>query len=141
MAEPHSETSARPRVMENDVAADALGIVVEATAPGHAVLTMVVRDDMLNGFGITHGGFVFALADTAFAYACNQGETVTVASGADITFFRSTGAGQTLRATATQRATVGRNGLCDITVTDDSGELVAEYRGRSFTTNRAFAND
>jgi acyl-CoA thioesterase len=97
---------------------------------------MTVRDDMLNGFAITHGGLVFTLADTAFAIACNEDERVTVAGGADITFLKSTTSGQTLTATAVRRARSGRTGLYDIRVTDETGDLVAEVRGRSITTDR-----
>lgn len=111
-------------------------MVVEQDEPGKAVVTMVVREDMTNGFGITHGGVVFTLADTAFAIACNEDERITVAQGADITFFKSTGPGQTLTATAHRRTRSGRSGLYDITVTDEDGDIVAEMRGRSFTTDR-----
>ena len=123
--------------MRRDAASAMLGLVVEVDEPGRAVVSMLVRDDMLNGFAITHGGLVFALADTAFAIACNEDERVTVASGADITFLKSTTAGQTLRATAVRRAVSGRSGLYDVTVQDESGDVVAEFRGRSVTTNRA----
>lgn len=122
--------------MRRDAASAMLGMVVEADEPGRAVVSMRVRDDMLNGFAITHGGLVFALADTAFAIACNEDERVTVAAGADITFLRSTSVGQTLTATAVRRVVSGRTGLYDVTVTDDQGEAVAEFRGRSLTTNR-----
>jgi acyl-CoA thioesterase len=123
-------------MMQNDRAAQALGIRIEVNEPGRAVMSMLVREDMTNGFAITHGGMVFALADTAFAYACNEDEKVTVAAGADIAFLKSTTAGQTLTATAVRRVRSGRNGLYDVTVTDETGDVVAEFRGRSFTTNR-----
>jgi acyl-CoA thioesterase len=124
-------------MMQRDRASAALGITVQVDEPGHAVVSMVVRDDMLNGFAITHGGLVFALADTAFALACNEDERVTVAAGADITFLKSTTAGQTLTATAVRRVISGRTGLYDVTVTDETGDAVAEFRGRSVVTNRA----
>ncbi|MEV7620103.1 hydroxyphenylacetyl-CoA thioesterase PaaI [Microbacterium sp. NPDC089321] len=123
-------------MMRRDAASAMLGMVVKVDEPGRAVVSMLVRDDMLNGFAITHGGLVFALADTAFAIACNDDERVTVAAGADITFLRSTTAGQTLRATAVRRAVDGRSGLYDVTVRDEVGDVVAEFRGRSVTTNR-----
>ena len=122
--------------MQRDRASAALGMSVDRDEPGAAVVSMVVRDDMLNGFAITHGGLVFALADTAFALACNEDERVTVAAGADITFLKSTHAGQTLTATAVRRIVSGRTGLYDVTVTDDTGDVVAEFRGRSVTTSR-----
>ncbi len=123
-------------MMQRDQASAMLGMVVEHDAPGEARVSMTVRDDMLNGFAITHGGLVFTLADTAFAIACNEDERVTVAGGADITFVKSTTAGQTLTATAARRARSGRTGLYDIRVTDETGDVVAEVRGRSVTTDR-----
>ncbi len=126
-------------MMKRDRASASLGMVVERDDPGHAVVSMVVRDDMVNGHDITHGGFVFSLADTAFAIACNDDVTITVAAGADITFLKSTTAGQTLRATAIERVRRGRTGLCDVTVVDETGDVVAEFRGRSITTDRKLA--
>lgn len=125
--------------MQRDAASAMLGMIVELDAPGEAVVSMTVRDDMLNGFAITHGGLVFTLADTAFAIACNEDERVTVAGGADITFLKSTTAGQRLTARAVRRVVSGRNGIYDVTVTDDAGDVVAEVRGRSLTTNRSQA--
>lgn len=130
-----SGTALRP-MMQGDRASAALGMVVETDEPGRAVVSMRVREDMTNGFAITHGGLVFTLADTAFAIACNEDDRVTVAAGADITFLKSTVAGQTLTATAVRRTRSGRTGVYDVTVTDDTGDVVAEFRGRSFTTNR-----
>ncbi|WP_417561977.1 hydroxyphenylacetyl-CoA thioesterase PaaI [Microbacterium sp.] len=130
-----TDAAVRP-MMQRDRASAALGMRVEIDEPGRAVVSMLVRDDMTNGFAITHGGFVFTLADTAFAIACNEDERVTVAAGADITFLKSTHGGQTLTATAVRRVISGRNGLYDVTVTDDDGDVVAEFRGRSLTTNR-----
>ena len=130
--------SIRPNraMMARDRASASLGLVVERDDPGHAVVSMRVRDDMANGFGITHGGMVFALADTAFAIACNEDDRVTVAAGADIAFLKATSPGQTLTATAVRRVRSGRSGIYDVTVTDESGELVAEFRGRSRTTHQ-----
>ena len=129
-------TTSTRAMMQRDQASAALGMVVELDEPGHAVVSMQVRDDMTNGFHITHGGFVFTLADTAFAIACNEDDTITVAAGADITFLKSTVVGQTLTATARRRARSGRTGLYDVTVVDETGDVVAEFRGRSVTTGR-----
>ncbi|WP_238702498.1 hydroxyphenylacetyl-CoA thioesterase PaaI [Microbacterium caowuchunii] len=123
-------------MMQADRASAALGMVVERDEPGLAVVAMPVREDMTNGFAITHGGLVFALADTAFAIACNEDERITVAAGADITFLKSTRAGQVLTATAVRRAVRGRTGIYDVSVTDETGDAVAEFRGRSLTTDR-----
>ena len=106
-----------------------LGMSITELERGRAVLTMRVRPEMANGFGITHGGMVFALADTAFAYACNDGEFPTVAAGASHE-------GDLLTATAVRRWASGRNGLYDVQVTDQDGNVIAEFRGRSFVTNR-----
>ncbi|WP_350348792.1 hydroxyphenylacetyl-CoA thioesterase PaaI [Agromyces sp. G08B096] len=129
-------TAPNRAMMERDRASASLGLVVERDDPGHAVVSMRVREDMTNGFDITHGGFVFALADTAFAIACNEDERVTVAAGADITFLKATVAGQTLTATAVRRTRSGRTGLYDVSVVDEHGDPVAEFRGRSLSTNR-----
>ncbi|GAA2988141.1 acyl-CoA thioesterase [Microbacterium terrae] len=120
-------------MLRRDRASAALGMVVERDEPGDAAVSMLVRDDMTNGFGITHGGVVFALADTAFAMACNDGEAVTVSAGADIAFLASTRAGDRLTAHAVRRSVSGRSGIYDVTVTSGSGAVVAEFRGRART--------
>ena len=132
------EIPAKRAMMERDRASAMLGLVVERDDPGHAVVSMRVREDMTNGFAITHGGFVFALADTAFAIACNEDDRVTVAAGADISFLKPTVVGQTLTATAIRRTRTGRSGLYDVTVVDEQGDAVAEFRGRSRTTSQTF---
>ncbi len=124
-------------MMLRDRASQALGMTVIAGEPGHAVVSMSVRDDMLNGFNITHGGLVFALADTAFAIACNDGDQITVAAAAEITFLRSTGLGDELTATAEVRARSGRSGVYDVRVVDSAGNVVAEFRGHSRRTGTA----
>ena len=124
-------------ILAQDNTSDWLGISVQTAEPGHAVITMTVREEMLNGFGITHGGMIFAFADTCFAMTCNDpagsAETITVAQGADVNFVSSPRAGATLTAEGRLLATTGRSGLCDITVTDDQENLVAHFRGRSRT--------
>jgi len=123
-------------MLQHDAASEWLGMRLVADEPGRAVLELTVRAEHLNGHGITHGGIVFALADTAFAVACNEDEHVTVAAGADVTFLRSTGLGDVLTATAVRRVRSGRTGLYDVTVADAAGQPVAEFRGRSFRTDR-----
>ena len=133
-APPDRATSGRPSVrpmIQRDRASNALGMEVERDQPGWATVSMRVRDDMINGFGITHGGIVFAVADTAFALACNEDDAVTVAAGADIVFLAPTRAGQTLIADAHRRSRAGRSGVYDVTVSDETGQVVAEFRGRS----------
>jgi acyl-CoA thioesterase len=123
-------------MLQADRASEALGMRVVADDPGHAVVEMPVRADMLNGFAITHGGLVFALGDTAFAIACNEDDRVAVAAGADVTFLKSTTEGDVLTATADRRIRSGRTGLYDVTVRDQTGDVVAEFRGRSIATDR-----
>ncbi|GAA5199888.1 hydroxyphenylacetyl-CoA thioesterase PaaI [Microbacterium jejuense] len=136
MTDPAEHFAGQRDMLRRDRASAAMGMFVECDEPGEAVVSMRVRDDMTNGFAITHGGIVFALADTAFAMACNEDAAVTVAAGADISFLKATYAGQTLTAHARRRAVTGRTGLYDVTVTDETGDVVAEFRGRSLTTRR-----
>jgi acyl-CoA thioesterase len=101
---------------------------------GRSLVRMTVTTTMINGHDIAHGGFVFALADSAFALACNSHGPVTVAAGCDITFVRPARLGDVLVAEAVERAVFGRSGLTDVSVRrEGSGELVAELRGRSRT--------
>ena len=118
-----------------DAASAALGMRLVEVSPVRAVVAMTVRDDMLNGFAVAHGGIIFALADTAFALACNDGTAVTLAAGADIVFLRPVRAGQVLTATAAVRSRSGRSGVFDVTVSDEAGDPVAEFRGRSRRTD------
>lgn len=115
-----------------DRAAQALGIRIEAVGPGTATLSMLVRGDMVNGHHICHGGLIFSLADTAFAYACNAYNRNTVASGCNIDFVAPGKEGDTLTAEAVERSASGRTGVYDITVRDGSGRTVALFRGKSY---------
>jgi acyl-CoA thioesterase len=120
---------------EDRASTQLLGMKVVEMSEGHAIVTMVVREDMANGHGITHGGLVFTLADTAFAMACNAEGSVTVSSGAEITYFAPTRVGQELTATAQLRSQRGRSGIYDVEVRTDSG-VVAEFRGHSRLVHR-----
>ncbi len=118
-----------------DEASRALGMVLEEIRPGHAKMRMTVRDDMINGHDICHGGLIFTLADSTFAFACNARNHVTVAAGAEIHFISPARKGETLIAVARERAAAGRSGIYDIDVTEGaSGRLVALFRGRSHRT-------
>jgi acyl-CoA thioesterase len=117
-------------MFDRDTASAALGIELLAAGDGRATVRMTVTAAMVNGHAMTHGGYVFLLADTAFACACNSRGPVTVAAAADIDFLRPTGTGDVLTAYARERATTGRSGIYDVTVTRD-GDVVAEFRGRS----------
>ena len=113
-----------------DLAAQMLGIDVLDTAPGHVRVTMKVRADMLNGHRTCHGGIVFALADTAFAFACNSYGQPMVAAGASIEFLAPVVLGETLIAAARETSRGARHGIYDVSVTGASGEPVAHFRGR-----------
>ena len=116
-----------------DCASQRLGMRIEHIAPGEATLSMTVTEDMLNGHGIAHGGFIFTLADTAFAFACNAYNQRTVAHQASITYLAPGRTGDRLTATAREVYRAGRTGIYDIHVTNDRGEPVAEFRGHSRT--------
>ena len=119
------------RMLDNDEASKRLGISIHVTAPGQAVAAMQVRDDMLNGFGICHGGYIFTLADTAFAFACNAYNDVTVAAAGSIEYLQPVHAGERLDASAVEEVREGRRGFYTVTVTRGDGEVVALFRGRS----------
>ena len=109
----------------------AWGIVIEEARSGYARLSMQVRADMLNGHHIVHGGMVFALADTAFAYVCNGRNEKTVAAQASIVFLGSANEGETLIAEAEQVATSGRSGVTRVSVRTNDGRAIAEFTGYS----------
>ena len=113
-----------------DAASKGLGMRLVEVAPGRAVVAMTVRPEMTNGHGTCHGGFIFTLADSAFAFACNSHNRRTVAQGCDIVFVAPAESGQELTATALERLRTGRNGIYDVTVRT-AERVVAEFRGRS----------
>lgn len=115
-----------------DAASAGLGMELLALSTGRAVVRMAVTAPMVNGHAIAHGGFVFALADSAFALACNSRGALTVAAGADIVFVASARRGDVLVADARVRTAYGRSGITDVTVTREAdGAVIAEFRGRS----------
>lgn len=114
-----------------DSASRQLGMAVESCAPGRAAVTMRVRADMVNGHGICHGGLIFALADSAFACACNSHGDNTVAAGAAIEFLAPGREGDLLRAVAAERWRAGRTGIYEIEVRNQRDETIALFRGRS----------
>lgn len=115
----------------------AWGIRIEEARSGYARLSMTVRADMLNGHRIVHGGMVFALADTAFAYVCNGRNEKTVAAQAGIVFLGSAEEGETLIAEAEESATAGRSGVTRVTVRTADGRSIAEFTGYSRTLGGA----
>jgi acyl-CoA thioesterase len=139
-AEPHPAAPADAQALaervaagmyERDIASQRLGIRIVRVAPGSAVLRMAVRADMLNGHAICHGGYVFTLADSAFAYACNSYNVSTVASGCSIDFLAPARESDVLEALAEERSASGRTGIYDIEVRNQRGERIALFRGKS----------
>ncbi len=123
----------RDRMFAEDAASRGLGMQVEAVGPGFSKLSMTVRPDMLNGFKTCHGGFIATLADSAFAFACNSHNEVTVASGIVVDFLAPVYEGDVLQAECHEVALTGRTGVYDITVTNQHGKTVVVMRGRSHT--------
>ena len=123
----------RDLMWRDDRASKALGMQVLAIGPGSATLAMTVREDMLNGHDICHGGLITTLADSAFAFACNAYNEITVASGFDVNLIAAARLGDVLTASATEVAKSGRTGVYDIAVLNQHGQRVAAFRGRSYT--------
>jgi acyl-CoA thioesterase len=116
-----------------DRASQGLGMRIERVAPGEAVLSMPVAERMVNGHGLCHGGFIFTLADSAFAFACNSYDERSVAQHCAVTFIAPARLGDRLSAHAVEVVRAGRSGIYDITVTNESGAVIAEFRGHSRT--------
>lgn len=119
-------------MLAKDRVAQDLNISLLSIAPGAATITMTVQERMLNGFAICHGGYITLLADTAFAYACNSYNNVTVASSLGIEFIAAVQEGDVLTAIASELNLAGRTGLYDISVNNQDGKRVAVMRGRSY---------
>ena len=116
---------------KNDAASQGLGIRIEIPGAGEAVAHMTVREDMVNGFGVCHGGLLFTLADTAFAFACNAYDDVTVAAAASIDFLRPARLGDELRAVAREDYRGSKSGFYTVEVRNGGDDVVAVFRGRS----------
>ena len=123
----------RDAMWRDDRASKMLGMQILAIAPGTATLQMTVRDDMLNGHDICHGGLISTLADSAFAYGCNSYDELTVASGFSVDFVAPGRLGDRLTARCEEVSRAGRTGVYDIEVTNQTGERIAVFRGRSYT--------
>lgn len=142
MTDPHTLARASAEAMwADDRATNGLGMSLEAVAPGRAQVSMSVTEAMVNGHGICHGGFIFTLADSAFAYACNSYGEAAVAQHCAITFLRPVRLGETLHADAVERALAGRSGIYDVQVTGEDGRIVAEMRGHSRRVGEKFSGD
>jgi acyl-CoA thioesterase len=123
--------SVAERMMRRDHVAPSLRIELDDVGPGYATVTMTVTEAMINGVGILHGGYIFLLADCAFAVACNSYGIETVARAGEIEFLRPARQGDRLRARASERQRLGRRGIYDVSVTGSDGLPVAEFRGHS----------
>ena len=125
----------------NDKASKGLGITVEIPEPGSAVATMTVREDMSNGFDMCHGGLIFTLADTAFAFACNAYDDVTVAGSGTVEFLRPAFVGDELRAVALEEHRGKRSGVYAVEVINQRDEFVALFRGRAVARGQALLDN
>ena len=118
-------------MFERDPASQALGMLLAEIRPGYARMTMTVRADMLNGHATCHGGYIFMLADSAFAFACNSHNLSTVGAGCTIDYLAPGRAGDVLVAEATEQALQGKTGVYDVTVKTADGRTIALFRGKS----------
>lgn len=125
----------------DDMAAKKLGMKIEKIAPGHASLSMTVTSDMANGHGTCHGGFMFALADSAFAFSCNTYNQRAVAQHCTISYLAPAFAGDALLACGKEVSRSGRNGIYDIRITNEQGDAIAEFRGYSRTVSGTLLGD
>jgi acyl-CoA thioesterase len=123
----------RDAMWKVDRASQVLGMQITAIGPGTSSIEMTVREDMLNGHGICHGGLITTLADSSFAFACNAYNEMTVAAGFDVNLMAAARLGDLLTASAREVARSGRTGVYDISVTNQHGAPVAAFRGRSYT--------
>jgi acyl-CoA thioesterase len=124
-------------MLANDKSSQALGIAIEVPAVGEAVASMMVREHMVNGFDVMHGGYTFTLADTAFAFACNAYDQRSFAAAAQIDFLRPAQQGDVLTATAREDYRGRRSGYYSVEVRNQRDELVALFRGRSAGTGES----
>ena len=120
------------KMLANDAAAQSLGVKIVALAPGEASVSMTVTREMTNSHLNCHGGMIFTLADVGFAYACNNTNKMTVASGCSVEYMAPAAIGDTLTAAVTERTRSGRTGVYDADITNQRGELVAVFRGKSY---------
>ena len=119
------------KMWAQDNASQGLGMAIRDIAPGHAVVTMQVQSSMVNGLGLCHGGFIFTLADSTFAFACNSYNIQAVAAGCSIEYLAPGYEGDLLQAEATEQAQSGRTGVYDIVVSNQDGKKIALFRGKS----------
>lgn len=126
---------------KSDNASQKLGLVLKRVAPGEAVMEMVIADHMTNGHGNAHGGYLFTMADSAFAFACNTYDVMTVAQHCSVTYIAPGAMGDRLTAHAREISRKGRSGIYDVTVTRADGTVIAEFRGHSRSVNRPILSE
>lgn len=139
---PQQLAEACARVMWNDdSASQRLGMELIHIAPGEATIAMTLTDQMTNGHGNAHGGYLFTLADSAFAFACNTYDQMTVAQHCSVTYITPGALGDRLTATAREVSRKGRSGIYDVRITRADGAVIAEFRGHSRSLNRNLLPD
>lgn len=140
--DPHQLAQAVTLAMQsNDDASRFLGIEILLSQAGYAELGMTVKKEMTNGHDVCHGGFIFTLADSAFAYACNSSNKVTLASGCSIEFLSPAHIGDRLSAYARERSRSGRTGVYDVEIKNQKGDLIALFRGKSYQIKGQIISD
>lgn len=128
----HLASACAQAMYERDTATQAMGIRLVSVAPGQAQVAMSVRADMIQGHGTCHGGYLFALADSAFAFACNSYNEATVAMGCSIDYVAPARLGDVLSANCTEQSRAGRTGNYDVRIENQRGELIALFHGKSY---------
>ena len=141
MSESNVAKRCAEKMYSDDAASKALGIKIEVTETGRAIAQFSVTETMLNGFHLCHGGHIFTLADTAFAFACNTHGVVTLAAGASVEFLEPARLGDRLTATAIERYRGGRIGIYDVIVRNQDDVDIAVFRGRSHATRQRLINE
>ena len=121
------------KILERDKTCRSMGICLEYVNEGTATLSLEIKEQHINGHGICHGGIIFTLSDSAFAFACNSRNAASVAQHASVTFIKPAELGDKLFATAKEISLVKRNGIYDVTVTNQNANVIAEFRGYSRT--------
>ncbi len=123
-------------MLNNDRFTEWMGLVIDEYKTGYCQLHFTIREEMLNGFGIVHGGILFAAADSAFAFACNSHGRLSVALDVHISFIKSAKAGEIITITAQELHSGNRTGFYDIKLTNEAGQLVAAFKGTAYRTDR-----
>lgn len=129
------------KIMRDDLFAQWLGITVLEIKEGYSKIRMTIREEMINGFGAVHGGVAFSLADSAFAFACNNRNNLSVALDTGIVFTKATGPGEVLTAEAKELHNGRSTGLYRVTVTNGDGEEVAHFKGTCFRTGKKWIEE